>query len=366
MNRVRTIFSDRLYVSAVGIIVVLIVCVSYMLAGVLDQPLTRRPDTVTVQLRGAGGLYEGSAVTYRGVKVGKVTQIKITDTGVDATVSLTSATKVPQGSRAVVRSLSPVGEQYLDFQPSADAGPYLRDGSVISAESTDIPKSLASTVVAINKVLRQINDRKLHSLLVELSTGLRGTGGSIGKLVDQGGQLLATLDELYPETNRLLHNGDIALDIATDHRADLEDLGHTAKSLAAFLEDYDPELRRTIQRTPGQVDQLARLVDDAERVLPGFLSKGVTISDIFATHDPHIAALLQAYPAGLGTLADHIHGGRLLLETIFDKDNRCDYSTRRRGPRDLGHTELRANPGCSASFTTLQRGAQFAPGPVSR
>ena len=178
MRSVGSVLTNRLYLSALGVLMVLVVTVAYLYAAVLDQPLTSRPDQVTVQLRNAGGLFEGSAVTYRGVKVGKVTQIQITDGGVEATVSLTSSEQIPEDSLAKVRSLSPVGEQYLDFQPRTADGPFLGDGSVVTAESTDLPKSLSSTVIAINKVLRQVDDRKLRSLLVELSTGLKGTAAT--------------------------------------------------------------------------------------------------------------------------------------------------------------------------------------------
>ncbi len=86
----------------------------------------------------------------------------------------------PTRSRGCAAS-RPVGEQYLDFQPNTDDGPFLEDGATVSAEFTDLPKSLSSTVVAVNKVLRQIDDQKLRSFLVELSTGLEGTGDDIGQ-----------------------------------------------------------------------------------------------------------------------------------------------------------------------------------------
>ena len=74
MPSVRNILTDRLYLSAVGIVVVFLVAIAYLFAAVLDQPLTERPINVEVELEQTGGLFEGSVVTYRGVKVGKVTE----------------------------------------------------------------------------------------------------------------------------------------------------------------------------------------------------------------------------------------------------------------------------------------------------
>ena len=180
------ILSNRLYLSAFGVFMVLVICVFYLFAAVLKQPLTSRPLDLTVQLTSAGGLFEGSAVTYRGVKVGKVTDIELTSSGVAAHLRLSAGTEVPEDSLAVVRSLSPVGEQYLDFQPNSAGGPFLESGDSIPAESTDIPKSLQSTVVAVNNVLRQVDEDNLRTTLVELSKALDGTGDELGRMIDDG------------------------------------------------------------------------------------------------------------------------------------------------------------------------------------
>ena len=349
MRSVREVLSDRLYLSAVGVVTVLVVCVAYLFAAVLNQPLTSRPIQVTVMLGNTGGLFEGSAVTYRGVKIGKVKDISITREGVRAEITLVTGTEVPTDSIARVRSLSPVGEQYLDFQPNTDDGPYLEDGTTRQrgvhgpARRVSARRSSRST-----RCSRQIDDKKLRSFLVELSTGLEGTGDDLGRLVDQGDLLLAELDRVWPQTERLLRNSDPVLDIGTDNATALRDLGTTARQLAAFLRDYDPELRRTLERAPSQIRQLQELIVEAQRVLPGFLSVGVSLTDIFAMHDPHLRALLQAYGPGIGTLAEVIRDGELKLELIADKDPRCDYGTPRRDPRDPTRVPMNDNGVCAA------------------
>lgn len=364
LARLRALFSSKLAVSALGVALVFVVTSAWLFSIVLNRPITRSPVEVTVQLRAAGGLFEGSAVTYRGVKVGKVTRMELTDVGVEATVVLTSSDEVPADAVAKVRSLSPVGEQYLDFQPRTAQGPYLRDGDVVAADSTDIPRSLASTVVAINSVLRQIDDTKLRTLLVELSTALRGTGDDIGGLIDDTRALLADLDGVYPETQRLLENADRLLDVLPARRSDLATFGTRARSLAGFLRDYDPELEKMIEAAPGRIQQLQRLVDDAQRVLPDFLSAGVSLTDMIAAHDPHLRALLQSYAPGLDVFRKVIGDGSVRLDLIMDRDPRCRYATSRQDPRDPTRRPLQADGSCSASFAALQRGAAHAPGPV--
>lgn len=366
MRRVLGVLSDRLYLSALGVLLVLVVTVAYLFAEVLDAPLAAQPVDLTVVVGSTGGLFEGSAVTYRGTKVGKVREITMTRQGAHVQVRLRAGTEIPVDARAQVRSLSPVGEQYLDFQPNTDQGPFLADGDTLEAGYTDLPVTLSTTVVAINDVLSQVDDRKLRSLLRELSTGLSGTGDDLGRILDQGDLLLAELDEAWPQTRSLIRTGNRALDVVPGSAADLERLGTSARRLAAFLREEDPLLRRTLRRGPGQLAELESLVEDARRVLPDFLEVGVSLTDVFALREPHFRELLRSYAPGLGTLGRVVRDGELRIELIFDKDQRCDYDVPRSSPRDPERRPLRTDLACSPSLATLQRGAAHAPGPLPR
>lgn len=362
MSRLRTLVTDRLYLSAVGIMVVLALTVAYLFAAVLDRPLTSSPTTVTVTMASTGGLFEGSSVTYRGVKIGRVTTIRPTSDGVAATAVI-DARDIPADSRVVVRSLSPVGEQYLDFQPSSPDGPFLRSGDTLVARSTDLPTTLGTTVVALDKLLGQIDDTKLRSLLDELSTGLKGTGQDIGRLVDQSSELLRSLDQAFPQTDRLIRTTGPALSTITDNRANLESFGASAVRLAAFLKNYDPQFRRLLARAPAQLRQLDQLVGDANAVLPDFLRVSVSLGDIVERRDPAFRELLRQYAPGLGTLTKVVRDKKLFIQFITSKDDRCSYGTPRRGPRDVSPEPLNPGGSCSAAFPHLQRGAAHVPRP---
>ncbi len=364
MSVVGRIFRDKLWLSAAGVVVVFIVAIAYIFAEVLDQPLTSRPLTVDVELEQTGGLFEGSAVTYRGIKIGKVSEIVPSENGVVASVRIATGTEIPADSAVRVRSLSPVGEQYLDFQPADSKGPYLESGDTIDAEATDIPKSLSSTVVAVNDVLRQIDDKKLRVVLGELSDGLAGTGDDLGRILDQGNQILATLDGVWPETNRVITNGGTVLDIGNDNADSLRLLGTRAKEFAAFLADYDDEFRGVLDRAPEQIEQLKALLRDANKVLPGFLSVGVSFTDIVRSYEPHLRALLQEYAPGLGVLPRFIVDGEAKLDIFGHRTRRCDYNHSHQEPYDPTQRSFYQDGRCSASFATLQRGAAHAPGPV--
>jgi len=101
----RAVLRDRLWQSLFGVLLVLAVTVFYLFSSVLDTPLLHGTRTVRVEMASTGGLFEGSAVTYRGVKVGKVRSINLSPSGVVATVVLTSRDRIPTRTLAKVRSL---------------------------------------------------------------------------------------------------------------------------------------------------------------------------------------------------------------------------------------------------------------------
>lgn len=136
--------------------------------------------TVTLQLPGTGGLYQFSNVTYRGVQMGKVTEVRPTRDGAVATLSLNTSPKVPADLHAAVLSVSAVGEQYVDLQPRNDSGPYLQDGSVIPASSTSIPQAVGPMLDQVSSLMGSIPKDKIGPLLDETFKAFNGTGNDMG------------------------------------------------------------------------------------------------------------------------------------------------------------------------------------------
>ena len=140
--------------------------------------------TVTLQLPSTGGLYRFSNVTYRGVQVGKVTEVKLTETGAEATLSLDTSPKIPADLKADVLSVSAVGEQYVDLRPRTDSGPYLQDGSVIAVADTTIPQQVGPMLDQVSTLVDSIPKDRISDLLDETYKAFNGAGDDFGSLLD--------------------------------------------------------------------------------------------------------------------------------------------------------------------------------------
>ncbi len=359
----KRILTDRLYQSMVAVLVIFVITIAYLFAVIMRAPLTKSPIDVLVKMNTAAGLFEGSQVTYRGVNVGKVTRIDLANPGIEVRVRLEAGSEVPRESIAEVRTLSPIGEQYLDFQPESQSGPFLKTGSIVEASATELPETLATVVTNLNKLLSQVDSDKLHSVLEALSTGLQGTGPQLNTMIAQSQLLLDDLDTLWPETDSLIKNGNTVLDIAPEKADSLRQLGTNAKSYAAWLKNYTPELRQNINDAPGQIKTVNGLVKTADELLPTWLDRAVEVSDFFMGYQDGFRAILTNYKPGMGALGRSVKNGRIVGVSYLMDTPRCDYG----GPRRTGRDPRAAwnlNGRCNPSTPHTARTDSHAPGPV--
>lgn len=350
--------------SVAGIAASLVLCLLYLFGVALKTPLTEPRVHVTVTLPRSGGLYEGSEVTYRGVRVGRVTGLDLTDDGVRARVRLDGSAQIPADARPRVRSLSPVGEQYIDFQPTKDDGDYLEDGDTVEGTAADLPTTLATAAINLNLLIEQIDPKALKVVLTETAKGLRGTEDDLQRMVVQGSSLLDELDKRWPLTRRLLDNGHRLLQLGEDLVPDFDSITRNARVFTAWLREIDPVLVRLLDRAPGQIEELRRLVRDVDDILADYLDPYITLADFAAARDPHLRALLRDYPRGFRALSNAIKGGAVHLNGFFEHVPYCGYGHTERSPRETTRYPLQDDGHCPRSGPASQRGAQWAPGPL--
>ena len=93
----------------------------------LDRVFFDDAYTVVAHYPDSGGIFAGAEVSYRGVTVGEVQKLEVTDEGVDVYLDIDNKwDDIPKDAVAVVGNRSAVGEQYVDLQPKTDKGPYLQ------------------------------------------------------------------------------------------------------------------------------------------------------------------------------------------------------------------------------------------------
>jgi phospholipid/cholesterol/gamma-HCH transport system substrate-binding protein len=252
---------------------------------------------VTLQLPDTGGLYQFSNVTYRGVQIGKVTEVKLTETGAEATLTLNTSPKIPADLKADVLSVSAVGEQYVDLRPRTDSAPYLRDGSVIAVENTTIPQQVGPMLDQVNQLVKSIPKDRISDLLDESFKAFNGAGYDFQSLLDSSSKLTGDLNGVSDQSQALINDSGPLL----DSQAESTDAIRTwARSLAGVTQQVaqnDPQVRAILQRGPGFASEVSGLLNDIKPTLPVLLGNLTTLGQILVTYNPSLEQILVLLPA---------------------------------------------------------------------
>jgi phospholipid/cholesterol/gamma-HCH transport system substrate-binding protein len=132
---------------------------------------------VTANFVAGGGLYKNANVTYRGVAVGRVEAVGLSSDGVDAVMRLNSGTVVPSNVTASVKSVSAIGEQYIDLVPPQHAASTkLHNGSRIDQRNTVIGVDIATLLHQSETLVNSVADTRLRELLRETFKAFNGSG----------------------------------------------------------------------------------------------------------------------------------------------------------------------------------------------
>ncbi|WP_319436765.1 MCE family protein [Mycobacterium sp. RTGN5] len=252
--------------------------------------------TVKLDLPATGGLYQFSNVTYRGLQIGKVTSIDLTENGAQATLSLDTSPKIPADLKAEVRSMSAVGEQYVELLPRNDKAPYLQDGSVIAVGNTSIPQSVGPMLDQVSKLMDTIPKEKLSQLLGESYQAFNGTGYDFGSLIDSGSTITRDANGISDNTRALI---DDARPFLGAQELTTDSIRTWAASLAGVTEQVannDPEFRSILRNGPGFAQETSKLLEQIKPTLPILLANMTTFGQIFLTYNKSVEQLLVLVP----------------------------------------------------------------------
>lgn len=251
---------------------------------------------VTLQVPSTGGLYQFSNVTYRGVEVGKVTDIRPTRGGAEVTMSLQRSPRIPVNLQANVRSVSAVGEQYVDLVPRTEGAPYLEDGAVITADNASLPQAVGPMLDQMSALVDSIPTGKLGDLLDESFNALNGTGDDLGALFDASGRLAADFNGVADDTRDLIEVSRPLLDGQAEKADSIRAWASSLAGITRQIADRDQEVRTILRTGSGAADEASRLLNQVKPTLPVLLANLTTVGQVGVTYNASIEQLLVLLP----------------------------------------------------------------------
>lgn len=252
--------------------------------------------TVTVELPASGGLYRFANVTYRGVQIGKVTAMDVSRSQATATLSLDPSPRVPADLVAEVRSVSAIGEQYVELLPRTDSPPYLQDGSVIAMGDTKIPQQVSPMLDQLSTLIKTIPKDKLTVLIDESFNAFDEAGYDLGSLIDSSSTISADLDSVSDRSTTLIEDSRPLLD---SQQQTTDALRLWAQSLAGITDQLvtnDPQVRTLLQQGPDAANEVSQLLSQIKPTLPVLLANLTTFGQVALTYRPSLEQVLVLLP----------------------------------------------------------------------
>jgi len=350
--------------SGVALAMTLVLGTGYLLVGALRVNPARSTYQITIALPDSGGLLANHDVSVRGVPVGRIESLRITGSGVQAVANIKSTVQIPAASAVRVSGLSAAGEQYIDFEPSSNTGPFLTGGSVVSQDQATTPIPLSQLLADADGMLAQTDPAKLEVIKKELS--LSGEGpAKLTDLVDGGTFLLSTLDSVLPQTVSLLKSSRVVLTMLSDVN---NGMAVTAGNLDKTLRGINPMVggyHRLVDQAPGMLSEVDGLFDDNSDTMVGLLGNLVTAAQLLYVRTPALNALFPNYRgSALEAIDSAIHEDGLWATVDIYPRYACEYGTPRRPPSAADYSEPFLYGYCrDTDQSVLVRGAHNAPRP---
>jgi phospholipid/cholesterol/gamma-HCH transport system substrate-binding protein len=286
----------------------------------------------------AGGVFTNQEVTYRGITVGQVGELKVVEEGVRIQLKIDAEERIPKEDiHARVMFKSAVGEQFVELEPQSDDAPYLEDGDVIPIENTDIPVSTQELLTTLQKVLEGVPPEALKGAVDNLGRGLTGRGQDLARIFQSTAELADLFATRSPETIGILENGTRVGGAFIRSREDfiraISELVPVSQSLA----ENTGNLRRLLIGTNQTSDELLALLREDGPEVDAFLKTFADVNALQANHVKDLAVLFKYLPSALNRVSRSFETrtGLIRFGLVNDSENHaCDYGTPRRPPEN--------------------------------
>ncbi|MEJ7773817.1 MAG: MlaD family protein [Nocardioidaceae bacterium] len=328
--------------------------------------------TVVAHFPDSGGIFAGGEVTYRGVGIGQVGKLELTNEGVDVYLEIDKdEDSIPADTLAVVGNRSAVGEQYVELQPRTNSEPYLEGDSEIAEADTRIPIATETLLGNLSTTVTSVDRDALRTATTEVGIAFAGTGPDLQRIIDTGNSFIETASENFDVTADLIEDSNVVLNGQLASASAIRTFSRQLAQFSTSLVEADPDLRSVIDNGSATANQLRTFLEQNGVELGELVNNLVTTGEVVIKHLDGIEQILVLYPyvveGGFTVVAKSpdtglydAHFGAIFTDTPICK---LGYgSTDERGPEDRGNRPMNERARCTEPPTVSNpRGAQNKP-----
>ena len=229
------------------------------------------------------GLQEQSDVRLSGVLVGKVTKIANDGTGVTVTMSVKPDVQIPKQSRVSIASSGVMGEKFINFQPKADNGEYLKNGDYLyGADEAGMDSMFEGLTKVLSKVEELlfdvhaiIGDDTFQQSVVEMSKNMREASAHINNMTGAMENVAVNNEETFDNMVRQMEG---AISGMNQTMANIEHMTANIDSFAG-----DPQTAENLRTTLNNISDISSNVANMANNMNRFAGDPQVAEDLRAT-----------------------------------------------------------------------------------
>ncbi|MFP5299208.1 MAG: MlaD family protein [Actinomycetota bacterium] len=239
----------------------------------------------------ASGLRARNDVTMRGVVVGTVQDVSLTEDGTRVEMELDPGVEIPEGTEAQIVRRSPIGELTVELEPGE--GDPLESGSTLAMSDTLPPPDVAETIEVFADFLGAVPSNDLNTVVSELSKAVKGRSEDLARFTRATVELPEELLRIEDELESLIVNGpDLTGVFADNAEVFADDLAQTA-GLADILRDRRYDLVELYRNGARFTEVAGGLIEDEKANLACLVRDIGDFNSSIATHRDWLAETLD-------------------------------------------------------------------------
>ncbi len=310
---------------------------------------------VSVSLTETGGLFKNGEVTYRGVPVGRIADLRATSDGVEVSLRIEGdAPPIPADVQVVVANRSAIGEQYLDLR-GEDSEEHLEDGDHIDGTAAQLPPPIDLLLRSGRDFVASVPKDDLATVIDETYDWTRDGAEPLRQMNTTLQQFAEAAEANFLTTSSLIRNSGQVLDTQLASQESIRGFSRDLSALASTLRSSDGDLRELIRNTPATAREFQRVIQEVGGPLGSLMANLVTPAQVFGINASGVEDAMIRLPEAfsIGWAVTSSQGYNLgLAQTYFDPlpcTTGYGGTTVRPGLEESGGKPFNLEAGCSLS-----------------
>ncbi|MDT5114517.1 MAG: phospholipid/cholesterol/gamma-HCH transport system substrate-binding protein [Mycobacterium sp.] len=262
-------------------------------------------DTVTVAAPRAGLVMDlGAKVKYRGIQIGKVTDISYSHDQARLTLAINSDAMnyIPSNAAVHIAGNTIFGAKSVEFLPPQTPSPTsLRPDAHVEASAVQL--EVNTLFQSLMDLLHKVDPVELNGTLSALSEGLRGHGDDLGALFSGLNTLTRQANPKLPALQEDFRKTAVVTNVYADAAPDLNTIFANLPTISKTVVDEQKNLNDTLLATIGLSNNAYETLAPAEQDLIDAINRLRAPVKVAADYSPEFGCLFAGIERGIKEFA---------------------------------------------------------------